>query len=71
MDTTSSGWKFEFTHSVVTLGYRAYNGGIIFYIACEASCGSRIIDVPRVRILVQVTINFRLLIGRDGHLDQS
>ena len=25
----------------------------------------------RVRILVQVTINRRLLIGRDGHLDQS
>ena len=25
----------------------------------------------RSRILVQVTINRRLLIGRDGHLDQS
>ena len=25
----------------------------------------------RARILVQVTINRRLLIGRDGHLDQS
>ena len=25
----------------------------------------------RVRILVQVTIYRRLLIGRDGHLDQS
>ena len=24
-----------------------------------------------VRIIVQVTINRRLLIGRDGHLDQS
>ena len=24
-----------------------------------------------VRILVQVTINRRLMIGRDGHLDQS
>ena len=26
---------------------------------------------PRARILVQVTINRRLWIGRDGHLDQS
>ena len=26
---------------------------------------------PRARILVQVTIYRRLLIGRDGHLDQS
>ena len=26
---------------------------------------------PWARILVQVTINRRLLIGRDGHLDQS
>ena len=26
---------------------------------------------PRARILVQVTIYHRLLIGRDGHLDQS
>ena len=28
-------------------------------------------DVYRARILEQVTINRRLLIGRDGHLDQS
>ena len=28
-------------------------------------------DTIRSRILVQVTINRRLLIGRDGHLDQS
>ena len=28
-------------------------------------------DLVRDRILVQVTINRRLLIGRDGHLDQS
>ena len=28
-------------------------------------------EVPVARILVQVTINRRLLIGRDGHLDQS
>ena len=27
--------------------------------------------VPRARILVQVTIYRRLLIGRDGHFDQS
>ena len=27
--------------------------------------------IQRVRILVQVTIYRRLLIGRDGHLDQS
>ena len=27
--------------------------------------------MPRARILVQVTIYRRLLIGRDGHLDQS
>ena len=29
------------------------------------------IQHPRARILVQVTIYRRLLIGRDGHLDQS
>ena len=29
------------------------------------------IRYTRARILVQVTINRRLLIGRDGHLDQS
>ena len=28
-------------------------------------------DLYRARILVQVTIYRRLLIGRDGHLDQS
>ena len=31
----------------------------------------RQIDCHRARILVQVTIYRRLLIGRDGHLDQS
>ena len=29
------------------------------------------IDLIWARILIQVTINRRLLIGRDGHLDQS
>ena len=29
------------------------------------------VNVTRCRILVQVTIYRRLLIGRDGHLDQS
>ena len=29
------------------------------------------VRISWARILVQVTINRRLLIGRDGHLDQS
>ena len=29
------------------------------------------VEVPRARILVQVMIHRRLLIGRDGRLDQS
>ena len=33
--------------------------------------GSYLPKVDRARILVQVTIYRRLLIGRDGHLDQS
>ena len=32
---------------------------------------SHVFSISRARILVQVTINRRLLIGRDGHLDQS
>ena len=39
--------------------------GLLFLIL-SMSC-----TLHRVRILVQVTIYRRLLIGRDGHLDQS
>ena len=34
-------------------------------------CGKGLYMSVWARILVQVTINRRLLIGRDGHLDQS
>ena len=37
----------------------------------EAAIFSKPLDCQRAGILVQVTINRRLLIGRDGHLDQS
>ena len=39
----------------------------------QAETSGKSIDhqVLRARILVQVTIYRRLLIGRDGHLDQS
>ena len=35
------------------------------------SYGRTLVILHRARILVQVTIYRRLLIGRDGHLDQS
>ena len=44
----------------------AYRNTYLFVYASHTSC-----LYPWARILVQVTINRRLLIGRDGHLDQS
>ena len=40
-------------------------------LSCTVSCVIVVYCAPRARILVQVTIYRRLLIGRDGHLDQS
>ena len=41
------------------------------YAVNHCQCTQRQALRSRARILVQVTINRRLLIGRDGHLDQS
>ena len=40
-----------------------------YYLSCTGAIPMA--SWPWVRILVQVTINRRPLIGRDGHLDQS